>query len=143
MGTGFIAHGTTVQFNSVTVGGLLSVNPSGRSKGDVRTTDNDSAFDEEYKPGIREGGTISFELAYDPDDLGQQELQENYEADDEVVETVITLPDRATAGSEVTTFTFDSYVNDFTPPTLPLADNERATRTVVLKVAGAVTEASA
>jgi len=139
----YIAHGTTVLFASATVGGLTAINPSGRTKGDVRTTDNDSAFDEEYTPGIREGGTIQLEMRHDPDDAGQVALQTNYEADRTVEECVITLPAAATAGSEAVTFTFDAYVNDFPMPTWPLESNEPAMRTVTLKVAGAVTESVA
>jgi len=141
--TKYIAHGTTAMFASELIGGLTAINPSGRSKGDVRTTDNDSDFDEEYIPGIREGGTIQLEMRHDPDDAGQVALQTNFEADRTVEECVITLPDEASTGSGYTTFTFDAYVNDFPIPQLPLESNEPAMRTVTLKVAGAVTEAIA
>jgi len=137
---GYIAHGTAYSFNSVEVGGLISITPGGRTKGDVKTSDNDSEFDEEYVPGIREGGTLTLEMMHEPLDTGQQELAANYEADREVVENIITLPEGASAGSGQTTFTFDGYVNDMTPPTLPLNSNDPATRSVVIKVAGPITE---
>lgn len=138
----FVPHGTTLTFDSSDVGGLMSISLPSEVKGDVETTTNDSAFQRTYIPGLRDGGTVTVNCRLIPGDAGQAKLRTNYEANAEVVSAVITLPDQATTDSTVTTYTFDCYVNALGGD-LPQDADDTAMFTATLKVAGAVTEATA
>ena len=137
----FVPNGTTLTFDSSDVGGLVSISLPSETKGDVETTTNDSALQRTYIPGLRDGGTVTITCRLIPGDTGQAKLRTNYAAN-EVVGAVITLPDAATTDSTVTTYTFDCYVNALGGD-LPQDADDTATLTATLKVAGAVTEATA
>lgn len=100
------AHGTTFSIDGVEVGGLRNIGLPEQSRDDVDLTDHQSNFDREYVPGLREGGTVALEGINIPGDAGQQALRANFDADNEVVECVITLP-----VTPAVTYTFDGYVN--------------------------------
>ena len=89
------AHGTVVEFASATVGGLTSITLPDRQKGEVEITDGESGFDREFLPGLRDGGTVQLEGRHDPDDAGQEALEDNWESDQDVETLFITLPSRA------------------------------------------------
>jgi hypothetical protein len=132
----FIAHGTTVEFASATVGGLTGFGSPDRSKGDVEVTDGESAFDREYIPGLREGGSITLEGRYDPEDEGQEALNDNYESDQDTETVFIQLPARAHATMTVK-YRFVGYVNSFSQD-LPQDADDAATFSATIKVAGPV-----
>lgn len=140
----YLPHGTTVSFNSVTLGSIVSVSTPSRSKGMAESTDSDSSYEREYIPGLRENGEIEIVFRHDPDDAGQQELETNYATDGNaaVVECVITLPSDATA-TGTRTYTFDAFVMNAPSGDLDLTADETAEQTVTIKVASAVTIATA
>lgn len=135
----YLPHGTTVTFNGSLIGGLLSVTIPDRSKGEAETTDSDSTFDRRFIAGLREGGSCELSFRHDPTNVGQLALETNYGADGSgaVKTCVITLP--TTAKSPARTYTFDAFV--VTPPSgeLGLIDDEVATQSATLKVAGPIT----
>ncbi len=134
----FQAHGTVVEFASATIGQITAITAPERSKGDVQITVGESEGDHEYLPGLREGGTCTIEMILDPDNTGQDALYTNYDADADIETCFITLPARATAGSETAIYRFRCYVNA-EPTELPLVADDPATLSVTLKVTGAVT----
>lgn len=137
----FVPNGTTLTFDSQDVGGLVTIALPSETRGDVETTTNDSNFQRTYIPGLRDGGTISITCRLIPGDAGQAALRTNF-GSNEVVSGIITLPDAATTDSTVTTYTFDCYVNALGGD-LPQDADDTAMLTATLKVAGAVTEATA
>lgn len=134
----FHAHGTTCEFESSTIGGLTSYNLPDRTKGDVEVTDGESAFDREYLPGLREGGTITLEGRYDPEDEGQEALNDNWEADQSTGVVRIVLPSRAHTTKTVT-IRFEGYVNALSHD-LPQEADDPASFSCTIKVTGAVTK---
>lgn len=132
----FNAHGSSVLFASVAVGGLTSIGLPDESKEDVETTSHDSQGWRQYLPGLRDGGTVTLGARLVPDDAGQQALDDNYDGD-EVVEVVISAaPD---SESNVRTYTFSAHVKS-RGGELPYDDV--AERHWVLKVDGVVTQNS-
>lgn len=141
-GQKFIAHGASVTFASSDIGGLVSFGAPERTKGEAESTDNDSGGDREYIPGLREGGSVTFEYRFIDGDAGQDALETNYDADNAKEECVITLPSSATDGSTVVTWTFDCFVTALSVE-LPQTEDETVTGTATVKVDGGVTKATA
>lgn len=138
----FFAHGTTVEFNSVEIGGIQTISLPSQTKGEVETTAHDSNNVREFIAGLRDSGTVTLEMRQDPDDAGQDELRSNYDASgNTLVTVVITLPSSATA-SGTATYTFDAYVQELGGD-LPGDTEEAASLTATLRVSGAVTKAVA
>lgn len=137
----YLPHGTTFTIGSKLVGGLISIGIPDRSRGEAETTDTDSAFDRSWIAGLREGGSVELTFRHDPDDVGQIQLETNFDADGQaaVEECVITLPAGATSASGSRTYTFDGFVT--TPPTgdLGLDQDEAAEQTATIKLAAGVT----
>lgn len=135
----YLPHGTTVSFNAIPIGGLISVSIPDRSKGEAETTDSGSAGDRGYIAGLREGGHCNLTFRHDPTDTGQLQLETNYGLDGSgaVKSCVITLP--TSAKSPARTYTFNAFVT--TPPSgdLDLVGDDVAQQTATLKVAGPVT----
>lgn len=136
----YLPHGTTVRINSILIGGLTSVSIPDRTRGEAETTDSDSAFDREYIPGLRDGGSIELTFRHDPDDVGQQTLESNFDANGAaaVVPIQITLPDTATLAAGSRVYAFDGFVTAPPQGDLGLVDDEPAEQTATIKVAGAV-----
>ena len=132
----FMAMGTVFEFASATVGGLTSFTTPDRSKGEAETTDGESGFDREYIPGLREGGSIGLEGRYNPEDEGQEALNDNYEADDETGTVFITLPARAHATYTVQ-YRFTGFVTALVQDLTEDADDV-SSFTCTVKAAGAV-----
>lgn len=135
----YLPHGATITFDGSLVGGLITVAIPDRSRGEAEITDTNSAWQREYYPGLREGGSVSLTFRHVKEDVGQLKLESNYVLDGSaaVKSCTITLP--ATAGSPVRTYTFNAFVT--APPSgdLNLTDDAVAEQTATLKVAGAVT----
>lgn len=132
----YVAHGATVSINSKLIGGLISITIPERTRGEAEITDSDSS-DREFIAGLRDPGSMKLTFRHDPDDVGQRELDTNYNAaqGSEVVQFIINLP--AGAGS-LGTYTFNGYVSQ--PPTgdLPLAEDTAAELTATIRVSGPV-----
>jgi|SRR5687768_10306050 len=102
------AHGSSVLFASVLVGGLTTIGIPDESKDLMEVTSHDSGGDREYVPGLRDGGTVELTARLVPEDPGQQALWANYDADNVVEEVVISAaPD---ADSNIRTWTFNAFV---------------------------------
>jgi hypothetical protein len=134
----YLPHGTTVTFDASAIGGLISVAVPDRGRGEAETTDSNSAWQREYFPGLREGGSVSLTFRHNPGDVGQLKLESNYVLDGSaaIKSCTITLP--AAAGSPTRTYTFNAFVT--APPSgdLNLVDDAVAEQSATLKVAGAV-----
>ncbi len=133
----YLPHGTTVTLASIAIGGLISVGMPDRTRGEAETTDTNSLGQRRYIAGLREGGSIELTFRHDPDDVGQIQLETNYNADGAAAEeeVVITLPADATAGSGSQTYTFDAFVTSITSGELGLESDEAAEQTATLKLA--------
>lgn len=137
-GLRFMAHGTTIEVDSVQLSGVVSISLPSRSRGEAEITDGDSNFAREFVAGLVDGGTVDLELRFIPGDAGQQVLIENMGLASAVVEVVVTLPSQATDDSAVGTIIFDAFVNG-DGGNLPLADDEAASYTASLRVSGTPT----
>ena len=139
MGQAFWAHGTTVSFDSVAIGGLTSITLPEPTRGQVDVTDTNSGGVRDFVAGMLDSGELTLEGLRIFGDAGQTALRDNAQDPDALREVVISLPARASGSSDVITITFDAFV--LTPPggTLPLVDETAATFTATLKVSGAIT----
>lgn len=135
----YLPHGTLVSFNAVNIGGLTSVGIPERTRGEVETTDSNSAGDRTYIPGLREGGSVSLTMRHDPADPGQIQLENNFTSDasNSIKTVVITLP--AAAKSPQRTYTFSGFVSTAPSGDLGLVDDDAASQSATIKVAGPVT----
>ena len=133
----YLPHGTQVQVDYVTIGGLMSVAIPERTRGQGETTDTNSSA-REYIPGLRDGGDMVLTFRHDPTDVGQAKLESNYAVDGNaaVVTVTITLP--SDAGSPGI-YTFDGYVSAAPSGELALAEDEAAVLSATIKVGSAVT----
>lgn len=142
-GQKFLPHGTAVTVGGSAVGGDVVVSLPSRTKGQAESTDHDSAYDREFLPGLRDGGQITISARRIDGDVGQAALYTNYNADNATVEIVITLPSTATDDSTEVTFTFDAFVTEIDGDEMSAVDEEVAMISATLKLAGAVTKATA
>src|SRR5690554_3572815 len=86
------AHGATLTFGSFSVSGLTSIGLPDQSKETVEVTSHSSGGWRERLPGLRDGGTVTLGARLFPDDPGQQALDDNYNADNELVDITIQSP---------------------------------------------------
>jgi len=113
MATPILAQGTTVTVedgaaSTATIGGIISMSGIGSgtaSEIDVTTL---ASTAKEYRQGLKDNGSMTFELIRDEDDAGQVELKEMEDAQ-ATREFVITLP-----SSTLNVFTFDGFVTSLT-----------------------------
>lgn len=144
MSAPFFAHGTTVEFGSDDVGGIVAIELPEETRGDIQTTHAQSGGDHSYKPGLRDGGVFVLECRDMPEDAGQVAMRANLAAGSlsSTLKTVtVTLPPDAAAGGTVT-YTFSAYVNGISG-SLPQTDDEAASSRYSMKVSGQVTKAVA
>jgi hypothetical protein len=133
---GFFAHGTTVTVDSIPIGGLLDVPIPERDREEVETTAHDSDFNREYVPGLIDNGTYELPMRLIPDDPGQDRLRDAVGNPDDIFEVVVTTPERE--GMPQVFWTFMAWCKTFGGE-LPW-ENTAASRNVVLRITGAVTE---
>lgn len=136
----FLPMGTTFSINSKQVGGLITVGLPQQQRGTAETTDSASNFDRSFLPGIRDAGTVQLTMRYDPDDVGQLELQRNYSLNGSgaVVSCVITLPSTATPNSGGETWTFTAFVTEPPRGDMALTDDKVVEVTATLKLSGTI-----
>ncbi len=102
------ALGTTISFNSKTIGALTSIGeitPDSEEL-DATTLDSQDGY-REFLQGFKDSGEVTLSGYYDKTDDGQQALITGY-GNGEVKAVVITFPN-ATGGA-----TFQAYVKSFT-----------------------------
>lgn len=134
--------GTTLVFDSVTVGGIRSITLPDASKGEIDVTDMDSTA-REFLPGRQDFGQVTIECWHDPEDTGQQKLVTNFgTAGNTTAECTITLADAATSSATSSTITFDAFVLSM-PGNITGEADEGSTRTFTLRVTGSATETTA
>jgi hypothetical protein len=124
----FWAHGATISFNSIDIGGCTAIGVPDQSREEVELTAHDSLGWREFVDGLRDGGTCSITARMDPEDMGQIELIQNFNARNVAGEVVITLP----IDSPVYTISFDAFVLD-TGGSLPFDDAAEVTYTLRIK----------
>jgi hypothetical protein len=125
------AQGALVSVAGTTVGEVTNINLS-MSRGSIETSAIDDAADsgKTFIPaGLYDGGEISFDLLYDPDDSSAVAIVDNFEdgATDGAIAWVITVP--ASGGTE--NFSFNGFVTGF-DVTLAVEDAVKASVTVKL-----------
>lgn len=130
------AHGSTLLFDSILVGGLTSIGLPDQTKETVEVTAHDSGGWRDRLPGLRDGGTVTIAARIVPDDAGQQALDDNYNSGDVVGVVIETAPDE---DSNVVSWEFDAYVSA-TGGDLPFDDAADINWT--LQIVGAVTRYS-
>lgn len=106
--TVFDTQGTTLTADGDAVGGLISFSGFDGEAADIDVTTLASTA-KEYHVGLQDYGNFSIEFIYDPNDVGQAQMQTNKAA---LAETtfVLTLPD----SDVINRFTFDGYVKSIT-----------------------------
>lgn len=124
-------QGTTLTWNGVRVGDILSFSGPGGEASEIDVTDLDSVA-KEFKVGLPDNGQVTIEVNLDPTDSAQNSLW-----DDRVSGTkrtaVITLTD---SGS--TTLTFEAYCKGFA---INGEADGKVTASITLRVSGAITKA--
>lgn len=138
----YVAHGTSLKIGNTRIGGLISVSIPDRSRGEAEITDSDSS-DRKFIAGMRDPGSMTITVRHDPDDAGQNAVDNNFNAafGSEVVTWVLTLPGAATASPSpggVQAYTFDGYVSKPFSGDLALADDKAAELTATIRVSGPV-----
>ena len=125
------ALGTTITFNSKTIGALTSIGeitPDSEEL-DATTLDSTSGY-REFLQGFKDSGEVTLSGYYDKTDVGQQALITGY-GNGEVKAVVITFPKSAGGAN------FNAYVKSFT---LGAADVDGIVGFgATLRISGAVT----
>lgn len=135
----YLPHGTTVTFDGSAIGGLLTVGIPDRTRGEAETTDSASAFNREYYPGLREGGSVQLTFRHNPGDVGQLKLESNYLLDGSAAIKSCTIQLPAGYGTPQRMYTFNAFVTAPPAGDLNTIDDAVAEQQATLKVAGAVT----
>lgn len=96
-----LCQGTTMTFNNVAVGGLMSITGIGSGSATEIDVSTFASTAKEFKQGLRDFGSISIDLRRNHDDLGQIEMFTSMAS--QLTQTVvITLP---ASTNNVATFT--------------------------------------
>lgn len=131
----YLPHGTIFSINAKAVGGLISVGIPDRTRGDAETTDSTASFNRTFLPGLRDGGSVSLTFRHDPADVGQLELETNYNTDGSgaLKTCVITLPAPGTR-----TYTFTGFVSEPPKGDIGLVDDDVAQQQATVRITGSV-----
>lgn len=113
MATPILAQGTTVTVedgaaSTATIGGIISMSGIGSGSASEIDVTTLASTAKEFRQGLKDNGSMTFELIRDEDDAGQVELKEMEDAQ-ATREFVITLP-----SSTLNVFTFDGFVTSLT-----------------------------
>lgn len=133
----FQAYGSVLQAgdgagteNFSTIAEVIDITPPALSKDDIEATSQDSADGyREYIPGLKDGGTLTFNCNWLPSNATQDEVTGLLESfnDDDVHNWKLILPDT------VKTCDFAGYLNTFDPD-LPL--DSKGELSVTIKISG-------
>lgn len=135
MATPILAQGTTVTVedgaaSTATIGGIVSISGIGSGSASEIDITTLASTAKEYKQGLKDNGTLTFELIRDEDDAGQVELREMEDAQ-ATREFVITLPT-----STLNVLTFDGFVTSLTTD---IGADDVARGSCTVKITGAIT----
>lgn len=99
--SGSIAYGVTLTLNSQTIGEITNIGGIELTADSVEMTSHDSANKyREYLQGLRDGGEITVEGNAVPADLGQAEINTQFNASSAVA-AVLTFPDASNWTAQV------------------------------------------
>ena len=124
------AQGSTLTCEGDTIGGLISFSGFDGEASDIDVTTLASTA-KEYRQGLQDFGNFSIEFIYDPNDVGQVELQ-TQKAAQTAATMVLTLPDTVTLNRA----TFEAFVKSIT---ISGGVDDVVRGTANLKITGAVT----
>ena len=127
--TAILVQGTTMTFNAVAVGGLMSISGIGSGSATEIDITTFASTAKEFTQGLRDFGTISVELRRNQDDLGQVEMFTAM-ASQLTRTVVITLP-----SSTANVATFSGFVQSLSTD---LQADGAVTGTAVIRITGAV-----
>lgn len=124
--SGFTGVGTVLKRGTTPIADIISIGGPGMSRDtvDVTTLGSTGGY-REFITGLRDGGTLTFELLFSK--AGYNAMKTDFESDEPVTYT-IELPD-----SDNTIIGFDGLVTDF-PVTIPLDD--KVSISVTVKITG-------
>lgn len=106
---------------------VINIIPPQLSRETIDTTHLESADGyNEYIPGMREGGEVTFTLGYEKNGTGQSDIRGDFDSDANV-NYKVTYPNGAT-------WEFTGFVTGLSPS--EVANNERVTESVTIKVTG-------
>lgn len=125
-----VAQGTDLQIDNVSIPGVTSVTPPNRTRADIDFTDLLMAW-KEFKPGVKDGGEVSAEINYDPENAVHASLHDAFESDDLNTWKVIY------ANTGGTVVSFSGYIKELSEPAL--AVDGKLMLSVKIKVSGAIT----
>ncbi len=127
--TAILCQGTTMTFNAVAVGGLMSITGIGSGSATEIDITVFGSTAKEYAAGLRDFGSISIKLRRNQDDLGQAEMFSAM-ASQLTRTVVITLP-----SSTANVATFSGFVQSLSTD---LEADSAVTGTAVIRITGAV-----
>ena len=99
--TPILCVGTTVSFNAATVAGVVGISGIGSGSATEHNVTTLASSAKEYKPGLRDFGSVTLDLIRNQDDAGQVALFDALAAQT-VATVIITLP---SSTANVATFT--------------------------------------
>ncbi len=127
--TAILVQGTTMTFNAVAVGGLMSISGIGSGSATEIDITTFASTAKEFTQGLRDFGSISVELRRNQDDIGQVEMFTAMAS--QLTRTVIiTLP-----SSTANVATFSGFVQSLSTD---LQADGAVTGTAVIRITGAV-----
>lgn len=127
--TAILCQGTTMTFNSVAVGGLMSITGIGSGSATEIDITTFASTAKEFTQGLRDFGSVSIKLRRNQDDLGQAEMFSAM-ASQLTRTVVITLP-----SSTANVATFTGFVQSLSTD---LEADGAVTGTAVIRITGAV-----
>jgi len=127
--------GTTFTYDSEVIGEVISISAPSISVATIDTTTLDSIH-RTFMGGSIDSGEVSLEIMIDPKSTDAQKFEDEWDATATAAPTaktcVITFPDAASAA----TYTFSAVLTGFD---MTIAQDEKFTASITLKVSGAVT----
>lgn len=135
----FLAHGTTVTYDSVAVGGIQNISIGEATAGEAEYTSNDTPGRiRKFLKGFIDPGTLTLTCRFRATDPGQLLIRNDFASEDCDAsigkEVVITLPECASDSEDDITFTFDAWPSSVGSVELPQDADEVASQTLTLRL---------
>jgi predicted secreted protein len=105
------AHGTTIQIEGDLIGEIKTITLGARTAKTVDITSHDSDYDE-FAAGLKNGGEVTITGLYVAGNVGQEHVEDAYEADPQVLHTYVITPPAASA----TIVTIEAIVTSLAMP---------------------------
>ncbi|PQO33154.1 hypothetical protein C5Y96_09855 [Blastopirellula marina] len=127
-----IGEGCLLKQNGTTVGQRTSITGPSSSRAEVETTHLDSE-QKEYRPGLKESGTVSLEYEFDPQDTSHQAVETSYD-DGDTDEWTLEYSDGSTR-------VFDGFITSYETNGMTVEGNVLASLTI--RITGDITRTNA